>query len=131
VRSVDTGPFSVLLPPSWTYEPNQGIDSFIGSFVGDGVRLHFDYGWYSNSLPYDDDPAYHVHFETVAGRDAKVAYPNSGDGETGIYFPHVTGSGSPFVDSVVTKHNLIGQDLTPAQRDIALQIFRTIRFDAP
>jgi hypothetical protein len=130
-HSVDTGPFSVLLPPGWIYEPDQGIDSFIGSFVGDGVRLHFDYGWYSNSLPYDNDPAYHVHFETVAGRDAKVAYPNSGDGETGIYFPQVTGSGSPFVDSVVTKHNLIGQDLTPAQRDIALQIYRTIRFDAP
>lgn len=129
-HSVDTGSFSVLLPPGWTYEPNQGIDSFIGDFVGDGVTLHFDYGWYSNSLPYDDDPNYHVHFETVAGRDAKIVYPTSGDGETGIYFPAVTG-GPPFAPQMLTRHNIIGQDLTQAQRDIALQIFRSIRFDAP
>jgi hypothetical protein len=129
-HSVDTGPFSVLLPPGWTYEPDQGIDSFIGTFAGDGMRLRFDYGWYSNSLPHDNDPAYHVHFETVAGRDAKIAYPNSGNGETGIYFPGVTG-GPPFAPDMLTRHNIIGQNLTPAQRDVALQIFRSIRFDAP
>jgi hypothetical protein len=129
-HSVDTGPFSALLPPGWTYELAQGIDSFVGSFVGEGITLHFDYGWYSNSLPHDDDPNYHVHFETVAGRDAKIVYPNSGAGETGIYFPHVTDEGpTPSLQTV--RHNLIGQNLTPAQRDIALQIFRSIRFDAP
>lgn len=128
-RSIDTGPFSVQLPPGWQYNPAQGIDSFVGSFAGDGVELFFDYGWYSNHLPFDDDPAYHVHWESIGGREAKIVYPKAGGGETGIYFPHVEADGrSP---NMVTQHNLIGEDLTPEQREVALQIFRSIRFDVP
>ncbi len=128
-RSIDTGPFSALVPPGWQYNRAQGIDSFAGRFEGDGVVLFFDYGWYSNSLPFDDDPAYHVHWESIGGREAKIVYPVTGGGQTGIYFPDV-GQANGALD-MATRHNLIGENLTPEQRKIALQIFRSIRFDVP
>lgn len=128
-RSVDTGLFSVVLPPGWQYVPAQGIDSFVGSFAGDGVRLSFDYGWYSNSLAFDDDPTYRVHWESIGGREAKIVYPKAGSGQTGIYFPDV-GQTNGALD-MPTRHNLVGEDLTAEQREIALQIFRSMRFEAP
>lgn len=123
-RGVDAGPFSVLLPPGWAYEPAQGIDSFVGTFAGGGARLGFDYGIYSNSLPYDGDPAYEVHFETIGGYTAKLVRP-LGAGLTGVYFDDL---GEGILGSR-TRLQVSGQDLTPEQQRIALQIFRSLRFD--
>lgn len=129
-RSVSAGPFSVMLPPGWRHAPGQGIDSLVGAFTGDGITLLFDYGLYSDPLAYDDDPTYDVRRESIAGREAKVAAARDGSGSTGVAFASV-GGGRPGAGAMALKLTVAGEDLTPAQRDVALQIFRTIRFAAP
>ena len=42
--------FTIKAPPGTKFQPEQGIDSFVGSFVGRGFKIHFDYGIYSNDL---------------------------------------------------------------------------------
>ena len=92
----------------------------MGEVVGDGVRLTFDYGMYSWALELREDMA-HLHtvtYETIGGVEAKLIVP-TGDsgGYTGVYFDKL--------DSA--SLNLVGEDLTPAQQQVDLIIFRSIR----
>ena len=92
----------------------------MGEFSGDGIVLTFDYGRYSNDLRDAVAPKYIITQEQVGGHKSKIVYPRaSGHGLTGIYFAKVVGS---------DKLCLWGQDLTESQRELALKVFRTIRF---
>jgi hypothetical protein len=118
--------FGVMAPPGWTFQPLQGIDSYVGEISGDGMRLQFDYGYYSNSLQYDDDPSYVVTWETIGGWPAKLVRPLPGvDGVTGVYFADL-GNAPPF--DMPTRFEISARGLTSAQQDVALEIFRTLRF---
>ncbi|MEX2226613.1 MAG: hypothetical protein WEB52_09210 [Dehalococcoidia bacterium] len=121
-RSHDLGQFRVLLPPDWRYEPLQGIDSFVGNFVGPAVSLQFDYGAFSSDMPYDGDAGYRVHFETVGGRTAKIVASRSAGGVTGIHIDRIR-QGRFFTTAITVT----GNDLTPAEQAIAMQIFRSVR----
>ena len=120
---------SLLLPPGWEYVQRQGIDSFVGEFTGDGITLRFDYGMYSNQLAMqagEQDPAYLVRYEQVAGMEAKVVRPvPGGDGYTGIYVPTITPSGiGPFGTSL----NIISaKTLTNDERSLVFGILRSVR----
>lgn len=118
---VDAGPFTVSLPPGWQFNKLQGIDSQIGEFVGDGTKLMFDFGWYSNPLADDDDEKYAVSYEKINGRRAKVVTPKAGGKITGVYFGDLDNG---------NKLEISGRNLAPAQQKTALAIFRTIRIKA-
>lgn len=122
--SVDAGPFSLMLPPGWVYEPGQGIDSFVGTIRGDGVEMYFDYGIYSNDLPAQGDPAHNVTFETIGGFTAKIVTPAAADGTTGVFFAD---TGETLRNQAV-QLQLSGMSLPTSERDLAVIIFRTIRF---
>jgi len=117
---LEAGTFSLYAPPGWEFHKKQGVDSYVGEFSGDGIVLKFDYGRYSSDLRDAIEPKYEITLERVGGHKAKIVYPRlSGHGITGIYFSRVLGS---------DKLCLWGQDLTESQRELALKIFRTIRF---
>lgn len=122
-RSIDTGPFRVMLPPGWRYVPAQGIDSFVGGFEGDGMSLHFDYGWYSAG-PHAGDPAYAAHAETIGGMEATIEVPLTSAGLTALYVEQVNEAGRP----MSTRFALWGHALTAEQQAVALQVFRSLRF---
>lgn len=127
-HSVDVGPFSVLLPPEWSYEEASGIDSFVGRFVGNGVRVEFDYGSFSDPLPYEG-PAYTVQMETIGGYATKVVRSHSADGGmVGVHFPDL----GPLV-AAGARHPLrltvSAQNVSSSEQFVVLQILRSVRFD--
>ena len=63
-----------MLPPGWTLNELQGIDSYVGEVVGDGMRLVFDYGRFGWNLTPEDEPEheYIVSYEDIGGREAKL-----------------------------------------------------------
>lgn len=122
-QKVDAGPFSILAPPGWEFHQLEGVDSFVGEFVGEGVTLRFDFGGYSNPLKEEKKPAYLVIHKSIGGFRAKVVSPRTpGHDITGVYF-HDVGH--------ATALCLWGKDLTSAQQEVALKIFETIRFGGP
>jgi hypothetical protein len=122
-RKVDAGPFSILAPSGWELHQLPGTDSYVGEFVGDGVAMRFDFGRYSNPLKEEKKPAYVVIQKPIGGRPAKVVNPRTpGHGITGVYFRNVGDSNSLC---------LWGRDLTPAQQELVLKIFETLRFGGP
>ena len=123
-HKVDAGPFSIMAPPGWAFHQLQGVDSYVGEFVGDGITLTFDFGHYSDGyLKRAKKPAYVVAHEVVGGSRAKIASPKTpGHGITGIYFRHAGGSDGLCV---------FARDLTSSQQALALKIFETIRFGGP
>lgn len=122
-RRVDAGPFSILAPPGWAFHQLQGIDSFVGEFVGDGVVLKFDYGLYSDPLDRGRKPVYVVIHKFIGRRRARIVSPRkAGHGITGVYIRDVGNSAGL---------TLWGQNLTSAQQDLALKIFETLRFGGP
>lgn len=119
---IDADSFTLSLPSGWKFNKLQGIDSYVGEFVGDGAKLSFDYGWYSNSLADDNDPDHIVTYETIDGYEAKIVVPKiTGQGITGIYFADLGGE----IQS--TSFQISGRDLTASQQETALKIFRTIK----
>ena len=123
-QKLEAGAFSLYGPPGWEFRKQQGIDSYVGEFAGDGEVLGFDFGRYSNSLSDAQEPSYVVAYEIIHGTKAKIVSPKiPGQGITGIYFPSVptTENGN--------KLCLVGHDLTAAQQEIALRMFQTIRFN--
>jgi hypothetical protein len=118
---LDAGPFSILAPLGWEFHQLMGVDSFVGEFVGDGVVLRFDFGQHSGgNLKKYKKPDYVFDHESIGGFPAKIASSKTpGQGLTGVYFRNVGHSNGLF---------LWGQDLTPAQQELALKIFKTIRF---
>jgi hypothetical protein len=120
---LDAGPFSILAPPGWEFHQLIGYDSFLGEFVGDGVRLRFDYGRYSNGyLNNAKKTAHIVSKRSIDGRSANVAKPRMpGSGLTGVY---VKSDG----------HNALwlwGEGLTSAQQELVLKMFDTLRVGGP
>jgi len=120
---VDANSFTLSLPPSWKFNKLQGIDSYVGEFVGDGTKLGFDYGWYSNSLAEDNDLNHTVAYETIGGYRAKIVVPKiAGNGTTGVYFGDLGGG------TQKTRFNIYGENLNASQQETAVKIFRTLKF---
>jgi hypothetical protein len=74
-HKVDAGPFSILAPSGWEFHQLEGVDSFVGELVGDGITLRFDFGGYSNPLKEEKKPAYVVVHKSIGGFRAKVVSP--------------------------------------------------------
>ena len=116
--------FSLRLPLGWELNELQGIDSYLGELVGDGVRLTFDYGELTSSLDPADDPdnAYAVNYWYNGGGAAKLLISlTPGAGYTGIYFSNLGGS----------RLNLFGEGLTVEQQRTAVGVFKSIRLLGP
>jgi hypothetical protein len=122
-HKVDAGPFSILAPSGWEFHELEGVDSYVGKFVGDGVVLTFDFGGHSNPLKEEKKPQYVVIHKSIDGHAAKIVSPREpSHGITGVYF-HNAGNASALT--------LFGKDLTPTQQVLALKIFETLRFGGP
>jgi hypothetical protein len=116
----------VALPPGWKYEPAHGIDSFVGSFVGEGMRLEFDYGAYWLGLP-TDTTGYEVRLVWVDGRAAHAYIARSAPADlTALYVSDLWDPAPPYFGTA--RLSLVGVDLTSSQQDLALAIFATLRF---
>jgi hypothetical protein len=119
-QRLDAGYFSIPAPSGWQFKKLQGIDSYVGKFEGDGVRLDFDFGAYSNPLDEAKSPTYLISEEFVGGFRAKIVCPKkSGHGVTGIYFPALGHN---------NKLTVEGRNLDVAQRDLVLKMLRGIIF---
>jgi hypothetical protein len=90
-HKVEAGAFSLFAPLGWESHQLQGVDSYVGEFVGDGVVLRFDFGRYSSGyLKKAKKPAYVIGHESIGGFPAKIASPRTpGRGITGVYFHNV------------------------------------------
>ena len=112
--------FSLQLPHGWELKELQGIDSYVGEVIGDGVRLSLDYGESPWDLEVATDPPhlYSVRYSEVGGFRAKlITSMVPGEGYTGVYFADLGGLGL----------NLVGKDLTTRQRETAFAVFGSIR----
>jgi hypothetical protein len=123
-HKLDAGPFSILSPAGWEFHQLQGVDSYVGEFVGDGMVLTFDFGRYSSGyFKHDQPPAYSIAKKHIGGHTANVVSPRTpGHGTTGAYFPKVAGR-----DSLC----IWGKELTTTQQELVLRMFETIRFGGP
>ncbi len=121
---VDTGPFSVALPPGWRYAPLQGVDSFVGGLVGDGIELTFDYGAFWNSAP-SDASGHDVERTHVDFRAAQIYWPRDASAVLALFIEHTDDVGSFWGP----KHlSIVGHDVPPAAHERVVAIFRSVRF---
>ena len=118
-KRIDAGTFSLFAPPGWKFHELQGVDSYVGEFVGNGMALDFDFGQWSNSL--DEAPdSYLMTYDIIDGLKAKIVMPRvPRHGITGIYFAKADLGNSFCLDAI---------DLDEAQQKLASRIFQTIRF---
>lgn len=124
---VEARGFSMLLPPDWTFNELQGVDSYVGEVTGDGMVLMFDYGRHSWGLNPEDEPehTYHTSYENIGGNTAKLLLATDPPGATTAPYPAATGV---YISSLRGQtFNLIGRGLTREQQRIAVAIFRGIR----
>ena len=112
--------FSLRVPSGWELRERQGIDSYVGEVVGDGIRLTYDYGIHSWRLNPADDPEhiYAVIHQDIGGVAAKLLISmDAPGGFTGVNLPRLD----------APSLTIYGEDLTPAQQHTAVAIFMSIR----
>ncbi len=157
-QTLDFGSFSIVTPNGWTKIKVQGADSYVGRIAIDNTdTIDFDLGWYSNTLTEPEpqiiersmlrnmdvldtsqfiivesrkgnDPdkfkKNNISWDTIDGRKAKIVFPRqSGIGTTGIYIDSLWQGGSN-----VTRFNLYGDNLKPANEKLFLQALKTLKF---
>ena len=118
-----------MLPPGWTLNELQGIDSYVGEVVGDGMRLVFDYGRFGWNLTPEDEPEheYIVSYEDIGGREAKLLLAvDSPSISTAATYQAATGVHFGGLDGNQT-FTLEGRGLTREQQRAAVAIFRSVR----
>lgn len=119
-QTVDTGKFTIALPSGWEYVPSRGIDSFVGEFVGDGVTLSFDYGWYSGIPEYNDASNVTVTTETIGGYSAQLVVPTvPGSDTVGVYFSDLGND---------NRLSITSDARTAEEQEVVLEIFKSIQF---
>lgn len=119
-QRVTTDSFTLSLPPTWKFNELQGIDSYVGEFVGNGARLFFDFGRYSYSLAAEGDQNHTISYQTIDGHRAKIVTPKVvGKGTTGVYFDDLGNN---------NRLTLYENDLTADQQATALKIFSSVVF---
>lgn len=134
---LDAGEFTISAPEGWVYTPLVGMDSIVGEFSNSEMTLRYDYGvhtgdFVNNSVYFEDPSAYTVMEETIHGLSAKIYIPNdtNSDKPTVLFIAHPMGVG-PCTEGVCASEEnfqMLGDDLTVEQVDVALEIFRTVDF---
>jgi len=73
--------FIIQLPPTFTAQPSQGIDSDVGLWADGTTRISYDYGRYSNNLSDTTAQADRRVCEVeIGGRPARVVTARAADG---------------------------------------------------
>lgn len=121
-KSLDVEKFIIDIPITWTYNQQQGYDSFIGQFkINEKEVANFDLGWYSNTLNVDNS-THHIINRIIDGKRAKIVKSKTFQrGTTGVYF-----------DSLETtktiKFQLSGIDLSEDNQQLLLKSIETLKF---
>jgi hypothetical protein len=114
--------FSIQLPDRWLFRESQGIESYVGEFVGGDMTLFLDYGGLAggaNPLDYPQD-RYLLEYEYIAGDEAILIL--SKDETTGEQLRmSITGFQGG------NNLNIYGSGLSPEQVETAGAIFRSVR----
>jgi len=114
--------FAVQLPEGWVFRELQGIDSYVGEFVGSDMALSLDYGGLSGGANPSDYPQdrYLLEYEYIDGEEAILIL--SKDETTGeqlvMSIPGFQGG---------TNLNIYGSGLSSEQVETAVAIFRSVR----
>jgi len=158
-KEMNFGAFIIETPQSWKQIKAKGIDSYVGGIaIDDKDTLHFDLGWYSNTLTeYEPqiversllqhmqqpvDTTELIIVERRKGIDpdkykkTNVSWDTIGGYRAKIVYPRQSGIGTTgvYIDSLwvagsdVDRFNLYGIDLKPENEKKVLQVLRTLRF---
>lgn len=128
-KTIDAeGKFSFDLPQSMNKKEVRPLDSFVQQYVGDGMLVIFDYGWFSDPLNrYESEPEYWREQKKVGGFDATlITYKPDGDlGKyyAGIAFRNIKNDGiQPNHLTMSVLYN------NSEDKNTAIKILESIRF---
>ena len=128
--------FSMTLPKKWKYASQNGIDSFVGDIVKRRKKiLHFDYGYYSNSL---ENPVFQHKREIDERFLKKLELLNTVNGVKAkfVYHKYLFKSDIGYhIDSLwkdnemdIVKFTIYGENLSKNKQEKFKQAFNTITF---
>ncbi len=121
-KKLDLEKFTLVVPRGWRYVPAQGIDSFIGTIEGDGIKLSFEHGWYGSASVNQNDKNYVMLNEKIDNKDARIYYPkNSKPGKIGLFIGNMYGDS--FQPTIL---NIEGTVETEEQKQVVLKIIRSV-----
>ena len=125
LKEADARYFTLLIPKDMERIPVRGVDSHVGQYANKGIKLSFDYGWYSDALRYSHKPQFRVRHEAIHGAKARiVTFQRQPSGYVAaVHFPRVPGAHDGKM-----KLTIYSECETASDVRTALEIFKTVRF---
>jgi hypothetical protein len=120
------GKFTFFIPPDMEEQEIQGIDSFVGEYRSNRMRLRFDYGLYSDPLNYSGESDYQELVTTIGGERAKVVAFVGGPSAPG--FEYVAAVHFPDLGDGRARLTLWVESASPEEQEEAKKVFHTISF---
>ena len=121
------GEFEFSLPAALSETKEQGIDSSVTRWEGEGITIRVDYGMFSDPLTsYVKRPNYHLSNEEIGNRAARVVSFNQDDGRhlVAAHF-HDLAEGKSANRGKLT---VVVETEPSVGREVASRIVRSIRF---
>jgi len=125
--------FTFMGPDDLVNRPVQGIDSFIGDYRSQTIRVFFDYGWYS---PPAECRSTELECETeqieVDGKQATLLRGRMRDHEGNaffiamVYVPEV--KRDPYFEDIWDRLSLFATSVQEQERDVLELIVRSVDF---
>jgi hypothetical protein len=131
------GKFTFFIPPDMQEEAVQGIDSEIGSYIGDGLNLRFDYGFYSGPTICSGQAECQEEWFDIDGMRTRVVTFRNGETSSeynyfaGVHFADVKLQQKPSSQQMPVTLSVYAWCKGPKQQALAKQIFQTIDFVEP
>ena len=116
---IEAKTFTVEVPGNWEYLQLPSLDTYNGMFTGGEDSMTYEYGIMPDTFKIDPE-RFSFHYEIIDGRRAKII-----QGERyGIAIDEVRRSGS-----MQRRFIMMQSSNSPMDRDVAMHIIRSIRFD--
>jgi len=124
--TIEIGSYKFMFPTKFYIKESQGIDSYVGSIIGNGIEIYFDYGIYTSPSPQLSDNEFEVFEDEFEGHSRQIIKPvNSKNQVTRLHVFRIADS----IDNryEFNKLTLSAKNIEKTDQEIIIETFRNIQ----
>ena len=124
--TIEIGSYKFMFPTKFYIEESQGLDSYVGSIIGDGIEIYFDYGFYTGPSRQLSNDEFEVFEDEFEGHYRQIVKPV--DSKNQITRLHVFKiSDSIGINKEYDKLTLSVKNIEKSDQEMIIEIFNNIQ----
>jgi len=125
LKSIDIYDYQLKVPAKFQLIEEQGIDSYVGKLVGEGIEIQFDYGIHTSPSKNLDQDKFNIYFETFGSVERQIVVPkNPNEDFTSMHIRDL----NDFSDmKSYVSLKMYTNNITRKEQDLVVKIFESTK----